>query len=75
MPNKDDGGPAFPARPADMEAGMTLRDYFAAQAMEALLSYMMTISRVADQTNQQLGVMVARIAYLQADAMLEERDK
>lgn len=43
--SKDDGGPAFPVEmyDADMDSdsvfpGMTLRDYFAAKALQALLA-------------------------------------
>ena len=54
------GGPAFPAPDHD---GMTLRDYFAAKAMQALL------------TRRPLsGGEVARDAYIIADAMLKARE-
>ena len=59
------GGPAFPVKSAaDWQAhGMTLRDYFAAKAMQALL------------TRRPLsGGEVARDAYIIADAMLKARE-
>jgi len=47
--------------------GMTLRDFFAAKAMQGL---------IANGNNQQLNQMeVARYAYSRADAMLKEREK
>ena len=45
---------------------ITLRDYFAAAAMQGLL----TSEIVGDYSNKH----VANIAYMVADAMLEERD-
>jgi len=58
--------PAFPAMHydlADNEHGMTLRDYFAAKAMQT-----MTERR---ESNQRF---VAKQAYLMADAMMEARN-
>ena len=46
---------------------ITLRDYFAAAAMQGLL----TSEIVGDYSNKQ----VANIAYMVADAMLEERQR
>ena len=46
---------------------ITLRDYFAAAAMQGLL----TSEIVEDYSNKQ----VANIAYMVADAMLEERQR
>jgi hypothetical protein len=67
----NDGGPAFPAQ--DWQAkgnhhpGMTLRDYFAAAALQGILS------------NTEAGKAwnesdVARFCYFQADAMLKARE-
>lgn len=65
---KDTGGPAFPA-PAGVshitEQGMTLRDYFAAKAMQSL------ISELADW--KYMPNEIAKFAYVQADAMLKAR--
>jgi hypothetical protein len=63
------GGPAFPfVCDADFDygTGMTLRDYFAAKAMGAYLTY-------ALEQNAPKGV-VATAAYKMADAMLKARD-
>lgn len=72
---KQDGGPAFPESKGvgDVwvsEGGMTLRDYFAAQAVSAVwnrLSPSISVDKSADIT--------AEFAYKIADAMLKERDK
>jgi hypothetical protein len=61
--------PAFPA-PAGVshitDQGMTLRDYFAAQAITGLL----TAEIVGEYTNEH----VAEISYRIADAMLKARE-
>jgi hypothetical protein len=67
--SKDNGGPAYPGtqyaqgiRPSGHNEGMTLRDYFAAKAMQSL-------------TGRYACVEVVRAAYEHADAMLAERAK
>jgi len=75
MSEKETGGPAFPVplnpgqgwqgmSPCD---GMTLRDYFAAKAMQGLL---------ANQHPYQASDehLFARAAYVLADAMLKARE-
>jgi hypothetical protein len=67
MSNTNTGGPAFPTeRPAMSEygKGMTLRDYFAAKAMQGMLACPGSI-RVNDDAN---------LAYKMADAMLKARE-
>ena len=70
--NKDTGGPAFPGPYANenghievlfKQQGMTLRDYFAAKAMQGLCA--------GNSTDAQL---IARDAYVMADAMLKARE-
>jgi hypothetical protein len=51
-----------------LTAGMTLRDYFAAKAMQGLLSGLL-----ADSQDLEWAV-IARNAYWQADAMLKARE-
>jgi hypothetical protein len=69
MNNQNTGGPAFPLhaeiRPAlDTEwCGMTLRDYFAAKAMQAVIAR-------GDDTNRP---GMAEWSYAMADAMLKAR--
>ena len=77
------GGPAFPqhTQPGHFyygertALGMTLRDYFAAKAMAALMScpdHVADGCRACDMTPE---VAVAMAAYRVADAMLVEREK
>lgn len=53
--------------------GMTLRDYFAAKAMQAILNQGGALGAVSKTGNAQ--DVCARMAYAFADAMLAERDK
>jgi hypothetical protein len=70
-----DGGPAFPV-PAELcqdltvqeQRGMTLRDYFAAKAMQGMLA------NDIECGPEQVPIIVAS-AYVMADAMLAERSK
>jgi len=67
---KDTGGAAFPCEGGSdsglyADAGMTLRDYFAGQALVALVT-----SRAVDHLNFNNQSMTA---YKYADAMLEAR--
>ncbi len=65
------GGPAFPAgNEANMNGtmGMTLRDYFAGQALCG-------ISSDVTATDHMKHEAMAKWAYKQADAMLDERDE
>lgn len=79
MINEDDG-PAFPvteynesfaprsvAQERRMLSGMSLRDYFAARAMQSLI----TDPAREDQSCEEC----ARLSYRMADAMLKERTK
>jgi hypothetical protein len=76
--NKETGGPAFPDGSTNPwgvpeKAGMTLRDYFAAKAMQSLFAGAVTDAFTLDQDIN--CDMAARIAYTMADAMLKEREK
>ena len=51
--------------------GMTLRDYFAAKAMNGIISAVGTQDGLVEYDERQ----VASSAYMMADAMLAERDK
>jgi len=57
---------AFPNPHLTHQTGMFLRDYFAAKAMQGLL----TAELVGDYSNEH----VADIAYRIADAMIEARE-
>ena len=64
MSNTNTGGTAFPCHTIAMHEGMTLRDYFAAKAMQGF------ISRGGDYNAE----FDADRAYAFADAMLEARE-
>ena len=71
-----DGGPAFPRNILDHghgvttthESGMTLRDYFAAKAMQALITAPNVRPMIEDGE-------ASRWAYKMADAMLKAREQ
>lgn len=67
--NPIDGGPAFPVGSGDMRdpIGMTLRDYFAAKAMQGLLAQSLGTALESDP------ILGAQYAYRVADAMLAVR--
>lgn len=70
--NKETGGPAFPIKGPLMqsdEQGMTLRDYFAARAMQGFLD------EVGCNSDQKWFDEIAEGAYKVADAMLKAREK
>lgn len=71
---QDNGGPAFPVVETDLilgtriDTGMSLRDYFAAKAMQAMLSL--------EDVHLNWGEsQLAKWSYEQADAMLAERNR
>ena len=80
---KDTGGPAFPVRlpvvgaihacdepvPTEIHAGMTMRDYFAAQVAVGAMSQYWNADSMKDPTFND----VAQQAYALADAMLKAR--
>ena len=73
MSTINDGGPAFPATQDNGAnqggvSGMSLRDYFAAKAMQAVMSTPM-IAPVGGSDP------VANLAYSMADAMLKAREQ
>lgn len=69
----DNGGAAFPvaAGPGQQfTQGMSLRDWFAGQAVMAIFGNDGLLQRLADH-----GVTPSEQAYIIADAMLAEREK
>ena len=69
MSNTNTGGPAFPVNEEALIRnlqGMTLRDYFAAKAMQGMLACPVQPQSGAD--------LYARDAYFVADAMLKARE-
>lgn len=72
MRTLNDYGPAFPLISEDHRAihhlGMSLRDYFAAAALQGMLASSSVGDALAEPD-------YAKAAYLQADAMIAEREK
>jgi hypothetical protein len=78
MNTANDGGPAFPVTPTDRsgqiaptEFGMSLRDYFAAKAMQTLLGSEYTSEHGLHEGWQRA---MSYEAYQVADAMLAARE-
>ena len=59
----------YPAFPNKLQRGMTLRDYFAAEAMLAQVGNPLKLD------NDEAQRLIAEQAYRMADVMLAERDK
>ena len=79
--------PAFPTKTSTehfshpstiYNTGMTLRDYFAAKAMQAILPTYNTVDVFDDQTGDDddpsFPELIAIDSYLMADAMLKARE-
>ena len=69
------GGPAFPNESAmytEQRLGMTLRDYFAAKAMQSMLA---NPSLKNNDKSISDAEAIANAAFIMADAMLSERAK
>jgi hypothetical protein len=71
MSNTNTGGPAFPIKQYNRNimafeevCGMTLRDYFAAKAMQALI-----------EKFDEMPVEIAYEAYTYADMMMKAREQ
>lgn len=83
MKTEIDNPPAFPFWNSDGQKtyalpGMSLRDYFAARSMQAQLMSQencMIVATMAQDEKVPYSVMLARIAFDHADAMLLERSK
>lgn len=84
----NDGDPAFPVKsrmvPSDagpnvwkaMECdGMSLRDWFAGQALVCMSSSEVLVGFNETHTRETVAAAIARSAYELADAMLAARDK
>lgn len=68
--SKDNGGPAFPGDDYWTQGGMTLRDYFAAKALQGILANKEDIEKIISLPNA-----VAGMSYKFADAMLLMRER
>ena len=83
MSDARNGGPAFPSgvvkylanggisRKSPLYEGITMRDYFAAKAMQGLLAS----PRGTPSGDPATDFYYAKTAYIMADAMLAEREK
>ena len=75
MSNTNTGGPAFPApttKPLEnYYPGMTLRDYFAAKAMQAMFTGAVIEAITMDQDID--CDKAAKTAYAMADSMIDAR--
>lgn len=88
----NDGGPAFPgqmatgydARSGNYNEGMTLRDYFAAKALQGFLSNHEAMEQLDDAISKfttdhevrravAINDVLSKRAYMLADAMLARR--
>lgn len=73
MSTQDNGGPAFPVPGLHNDAdfnGMSLRDYFAAKALQGMLT---TSGAPALNGLDGFEKFTAKAAYLMADEMLKAR--
>jgi hypothetical protein len=83
MNNTNTGGPAFPrdyAHPLHGHNGMTLRDYFAAKAMQSLIAGSFTeIGQEGIEANRQpfqnIEDLMSETSFKYADAMLKAREQ
>jgi hypothetical protein len=84
MSKTNDGGPAFPrCNTPDIVSGgwtdgMTLRDYFAAAALQAFSSdsFRESALKIAERNRPAtMNSVMAEIVYEMADAMLAERER
>lgn len=73
---KDNGGSAFPIPNLEHDStfnGMSLRDYFAGLALQGMWACPNPKSIVTDDNKVATDKDLARLAYEQADAMIEAR--
>ena len=71
--------PAFPVsfkwgRELSQYNGMTLRDYFAAKAMQVILQSQYEDAMYVGDADNDSAHLCARSAYIMADAMLKARE-
>jgi hypothetical protein len=56
-----------------LQEGMDLRDYFAAKAMQAILTNDILLRQASEYHDAGSEASIAMLAYEQADAMMEAR--
>ncbi len=72
------GGPAFPAQVKFFDeptTGMTLRDYFAAKAMQGWVASSPIISGEPMNGSAEMAEQIAGASFVLADAMLRAREQ
>jgi hypothetical protein len=77
MSNTNTGGPAFPVDETALVRnlqGMTLRDYFAAKAIQGICANPKDIHVFEDETYEEYIDEIATCSYKIADAMLKARE-
>lgn len=81
MTEKNTGGPAFPVQSIYIEdqetnsQGMTMRDYFAAKALQGMFANPADGHENYDLSYDEYVKEIARCAYKMADAMLKAREQ
>ena len=87
METTNNGGPAFPVSTSNEKyghqdgpntwqfQGMTLRDYFAAKAMQGMLADSQTRESCPEDQEEKWMRSFARACYYFADAMIAAREK
>ena len=73
--SKETGGTAFPVENLTYHPGMTLRDYFAAKAMQGLISCPDWREDAGEDVGMDASDYTASAAYIMADAMLKARNQ
>ena len=73
MNEQKTGRPAFPT---NIGEGMTLRDYFAGQALVGMLSNFNMVEAIVELNTSEgdIGKITAKAVYDVADSMLERRE-
>lgn len=72
----EDGGPAFPTADNWADRGMSLRDYFAARAMQLEAAGIMQAAAEGSQIAPgDIPTLIAKGSYAIAEAMILERSK
>jgi hypothetical protein len=66
--------PAFPIHWENHHEGMTLRDYFAARAMQVILQSQYQDGIYVGDSDNDSEQVCARSAYIMADEMLKARE-
>ena len=64
--------PAFPIN--NMNTGMTLRDYFAAKALQGMSANPADVHDADQETYDEYVEEISRCAYKMADAMMKARE-